>query len=110
MKRSDPWRWPGRCSPVVSGQVSASCAQDSTGIREYEKIQWAVVEGDSKVLDAYGGVQAALRRAVELERMAEDGSRRVVIGGFTTWQSRRLATPVSGSGRARRDDKSCTRT
>ena len=45
---------------------------------------------DQGVLNSYGGVTAALKRAVELQPAAEGRSFQVVIGGERTGQSQRL--------------------
>ena len=62
---------------------------DPSAAREYAKIKRAVLTGRTTILDSYGDVTAALKRAIELEPLA-DRSFRVVIDGYSTWQSTRL--------------------
>ena len=57
----------------------------------------AALTGDTAVLDTYGGVTAALKRAVELQPAAEGRSFQVVIEGEHTWQSQRLLEARFGS-------------
>ena len=46
--------------------------------------------GEPALLNSYGGVTAALKRAVKLQPAAEGRSFQVVIDGKRTWQSQRL--------------------
>ena len=48
-------------------------------------------------LNSYGGLTAALKRAVELQPAAEGRSFQVVIDGESTWQSQRLMEARFGS-------------
>ena len=59
--------------PALDIGGPAARGTDLEAIREYESIERAVVEGDRKVLEAYGGLRAVLRRAVELEQLMEKG-------------------------------------
>ncbi len=63
---------------------------DPSAAREYAKIKRAVLTGKTTILDSYGGVTAALKRAIELEPLAQDRSFRVAIDGYSTWQATRL--------------------
>ena len=49
------------------------------------------------LLNSYGGLTAALKRAVELQPAAEDSSFQVVIDGERSWQSQRLMEARFGS-------------
>ena len=70
--------------------LAVASATDPWAAREYAEIKRAVLTGDTGLLDSYGGVTAALKRAIELEPLAQDRSFRVVIDGYSTWQSPRL--------------------
>ena len=63
---------------------------DPSAAREYAKIKRAVLTGNKILLDSYGGVTAALKRAIELEPLAQDRSFRVAIEGYCTWRATRL--------------------
>ncbi len=52
---------------------------------------------DEGLLHSYGGVTAALKRAVELQPAAERRSFQVVIDGERTWQSQGLMEARFGS-------------
>ncbi len=54
---------------------------------------------DQGLLNSYGGVTAALKRAVELQPAAEGRSFQVVIDGERTWQSQRLMEARFGSAK-----------
>ena len=53
--------------------------------RELTRIEQAILGGDVRVLDEYGGLQAALKRAVALDKQAgrpgADGTRRHMADG-----------------------------
>ena len=54
--------------------------------REYRRIKRAVPTGDTAMLNSYGGVTAAPKRAVEMQPAVEVRSFQVVIDGERTWQ------------------------
>ena len=58
---------------------------------EYARIKRAILTGNIPVLEEYSGVQAALKRTVELEQLAGKRSHKTMIKGFTTWCSTRIA-------------------
>ena len=59
-----------------------------------------MITGNKTLLDSYGGVTAALKRAIELQPLAEDRPFRVVIDSYSTWQSTRLWGSILGLRRA----------
>ncbi len=63
---------------------------DPSAAREYAKIKRAGLTGNKILLDSYGGVTPAVKRAIELEPLAQDRSFRVAIEGYSTWQATRL--------------------
>ncbi len=63
---------------------------DSSLDRECRRIKRAVPTWNSALFNSYGGVTAALKRAVKLQPAAEGRSFQVVIDGKHTWQSQRL--------------------
>ena len=54
-------------------------------------IKQAFLTGNIPVLEEHGGVQAALKRSVELEQLARKRSHKTMIEGFATWGSTRIA-------------------
>ena len=58
---------------------------------EFARIEQAILTGNIPVLEEYGGVQAALKRTVELEQLARKRSHKTMIEGFATWCSTRIA-------------------
>ena len=59
--------------------------------REIARIEQAFLTGNIPVLEEHGGVQAALKRSVELEQLARKRSHKTMIEGFATWGSTRIA-------------------
>ena len=70
--------------------LAVASAGDPLAAREDAEIKRAVLTGDTGLLNSYGGVTAALKRAIELEPLAQDRSFRVAIDGCSTWQATRL--------------------
>ena len=58
---------------------------------EFARIEQAILTGNIPVLEEYCGVQAALKRAVELEQPARKCSHKPMIEGFATWEATRIA-------------------
>ena len=58
---------------------------------EIARIEQAILTRNIPVLEEYGGVQAALKRTVELEKLARKQSNKTMIEGFATWGSTRIA-------------------
>ena len=83
-----------RAETVLQNWASSSGPEarvpDPSAAREYAKVKRAVLTGDTDVLDSYGGVQAALKRAIEVQQVAQDRSSGVAIDGCATWRSARL--------------------
>ena len=69
----------------------AAPEDDPLAGEEYARIEQAVLTGSLRVLEEYGGLQAALKRAVVLEQVARKRSHKTVIEGFAIWQSTRIA-------------------
>lgn len=85
---------------------------------EFARIEQAILTGNIPVLEEYGGVQAALKRTVELEQLARKRSHKTMIEGFATWESARIAgggfrawirTLRARTGRAQRQGEVCAR-
>ena len=77
-------KWAGGLGPAASAP-EASVAQ------EIARIEHAILQGAIRVLDEFGGLQAALKRSVELKKRHGKGSRKAMIDGYITWRSARLA-------------------
>ncbi len=58
---------------------------------EFARIEQAILTGNIPVLEEYGGVQAVLKRAVDLEQLSLKRSHKTMIEGFATWGSTRIA-------------------
>ena len=50
------------------------------------------------MLDSYGGVTAALKRAIEVQQLAQDRSFGVAVDSYSTWQATRLLGTNYGCG------------
>ena len=59
--------------------------------RELARIEQAILGGDVRVLDEYGGLQAALKRAVALDKRASRRAGRGLTERVATWRTLRLA-------------------
>ena len=56
---------------------------------EIAKIEQAILKGNVRVLEEYGGLQGALKRSVGLKKLARKHSKKMIIEGFSTfWSSR----------------------
>ena len=78
--------------------LAVASAADPSAAREYAEIKRAVLTGDTGLLDSYGGVTGALKRAIELEPLAQNRSRRIVIDGYSACRSTRLLGTRFGYG------------
>ena len=58
--------------------------------REIARIEQAILKGNVRVLEEYGDLQGALKRIVELKKIARKRSSKMIIEGFSTWWSRRV--------------------
>ena len=54
-------------------------AEDTSATRLYAQIKQAVLKVNAALLNSYGGVTATLKRAIELQPVAEGRSLQVVI-------------------------------
>ena len=59
--------------------------------RDLARIERAILKGDVRVLDEYGGLQAAMRRSVALEKRARRRAGRGLMQRADTWRTVRLA-------------------
>ena len=59
--------------------------------RDIARIEQAILKGDVRVLDEYGGSQAAMRRCVALEKRARRRAGRGLMQRAVTWRTFRLA-------------------
>ena len=59
--------------------------------RDIARIEQAILKGDVRVLDEYGGLQAAMRRSVALEKRARRRAGRGLMDRVATWRTSRLA-------------------
>ena len=69
----------------------AAREDDSLAGEELARIEQAVLVGNMRVLEEYGGVLAVLKRGVELEQVARKRSPKTMIEGFATSGSTRIA-------------------
>ena len=76
-------RWAENSGPAVS-------LEDSSIGREIAGIEQAILQGNAPVLDEHGGLQAALKRIVELKNLRRMPNHQAVIDGFAVWRSSRL--------------------
>ena len=82
-----------RALAVMSGWAEASGPGESdAGIREeLARIERAILQGAIQILDEFGGLQAALKRSVALEKQARRQAGRGAIHRGVSWQTVRLA-------------------
>ena len=66
-------------------------AHDSVAGEEIAKIEQVILTGSVRVLEEYGGLQAALKRSVALKKAARKRSHKTIVEGFSTWRSGRLS-------------------
>ena len=64
---------------------------DAEARREIARIEQAILKGDIEVLDEFGGLQAAMKRSVALEKQARRLAGRGLLQRAETWWSSRLA-------------------
>ena len=60
--------------------------------KELARIEEAILAGAVPILEEYGGLQAAMKRSVALEKQARRQAARASIRRGTTWRTARLAT------------------
>ena len=66
-------------------------AHDPLSGEEIAKIEQAILNGNVRVLEEYGGLQAALKRSIALKKVARKRSKKTILEGFATWRSARLS-------------------
>ena len=82
-----------RALAVMSGWAEASGpGEPDAGIREeLARIERAILQGAIQILEEFGGLQAALKRSVALEKQARRQAGRGAIHRGVAWQTVRLA-------------------
>ena len=82
-----------RALAVMSGWAEASGpGERDAGIREeLARIERAILQGAVQILEEFGGLQAALKRSVALERQGRRQAGRGAIHRGVAWQTVRLA-------------------
>ena len=82
-----------RALAVMSGWAEASGpGEPDAGIREeLDRIERAILQGAIQILEEFGGLQAALKRSVALEKQARRQAGRGAIHRGVAWQTVRLA-------------------
>ena len=82
-----------RALAVMSGWAEASgLGEPDAGIREeIDRIERAILQGAVQILEEFGGLQAALKRSVALEKQARRQAGRGAIHRGVAWQTVRLA-------------------
>ena len=87
------WKEYGRTSTVLASwsRYPRPSEIDEEGRRELARIEQAIIGTDVRVLEEYGGLQAASKRAVALEKRAERRAGRGLTERVGTWMTDRLA-------------------
>ena len=60
-------------------------------MKRLDRIERAILQGAIQILEEFGGLQAALKRSVALEKQARRQAGRGAIHTGRTWQTVRLA-------------------
>ena len=68
----------------------AASTHDPLAGEEIARIEQAILTGNVRVLEEYGGLQSALKRSIELKKVARQRSKKTIIEGFSTFWSRRV--------------------
>jgi len=71
-------------------EASGTAEPDPMMAIELARIERAILEGSVEVLDEYGGLQAAMRKSVALEKEARRGRRIATIHRASAWRTVRL--------------------
>jgi hypothetical protein len=74
----------------AAGSVSAPVEIDEETRRELDRIEQAVLGGDVRFLDGYGGLQAVFKRVIALEKRARRRAGRRLTERVDTWRTDRL--------------------
>jgi len=71
-------------------EASGTAEPDPMVAIELARIERAIIEGSVEILDEYGGLQAAMRKSVALEKEARRGRRIATIHRASAWRTVRL--------------------
>ena len=87
------WKEYGRTSRVLANwsRYPRPSETDEETRRDLARIEQAILAGDVRTLDEYGGLNAALKRANALENRARRRAGRGLTESVKTWSSDRLA-------------------
>ena len=87
------WKEYGRTSRVLGNwsRYPRPSEIDGDTRRDLARIEQAILAGDVRTLDEYGGLQAALKRAIALENRARRRAGRGLTERVHTWSSDRMA-------------------
>jgi hypothetical protein len=87
------WKEYGRTSRVLGSwaRYPRPSEIDEETRRELARIEQAILGGDVRFLDGYGGLQAALKRSIALEKRARRRAGRGLTERVDTWMTDRLA-------------------
>ncbi len=87
------WKEYGRASRVLTSwaRYFRPSEDDEETRRELARIERAIIGGDVRVLEEYGGLQAALKRAIALEERPRRRAGRGLTERVDTWMTVRLA-------------------
>ena len=74
----------------AGGSGHLAGAPDPSAAQEIARIEQAILQGAIRVLNEFGGLQAALKRSVALKKLnRQRGGRKIIDSGFT-WRTLRL--------------------
>ena len=87
------WKEYGRTSRVLANwsRYPRPSEIDEETRRDLDRIEQAILAGDVRTLDEYGGLNAALKHAIALENRARRRAGRGLTESVKTWSSDRLA-------------------
>ena len=72
-------------------EVSGPPEPDAGTVEEIARIERAILKGAVQILEEFGGLQAAMKRSVALEKQVRRQPRPGCIHGASTWRTARLA-------------------
>ncbi len=87
------WKESSRAGTVLANWARdpRPSEMDEETSRDLARIEQAILKGDVRVLDEYGGLQAAMRRSVALEKRARRRAGRGLMDRAVTWRTDRPA-------------------
>ncbi|MDE2763372.1 MAG: hypothetical protein OXQ94_16055 [Gemmatimonadota bacterium] len=87
------WKEYGRTSTVLAAwsRYPRPSEIDEETRRDLARIEQAIIGGDVRTLDEYGGLQAAMKRAVALEKRTRRRAGRGLMERAAMWRTVRLA-------------------